>query len=214
MFPSIIAGILIIGLLVFCVKLVYLLIKEGIAWHSLVSKLYSYFNFILEHSCLIARFPQLKPFGFAILLLGVALILIRTIAVFGQGFDLFFELPLIRSLVGSIYLLAKDIFELLLIVLCLRIIYRSLRPRKTSLICFFASVAILAFSDIVMQAGLIAAENPAQAVWMPISWFISQGFELTSWSINTFYTFYVLFYLLYLLDFMVILNFLPYLKVE
>ena len=96
---------------------------------------------------------------------GFLAVALRTILLFGQGFDADFGVAFENSLLGGVYAWTRDVFEILVLVGVLALLIRRifLRPKRLTLsvdgIVILCSIAVLMITDFLMEFQIAYAAN-------------------------------------------------------
>ncbi len=152
----------------------------------------------------------------AIIFWGFCVVALRTILLFGMGFQSDFGAVFVNSLSGKIYTLILNIFELLVLFAVLYGIYRRLvvKPKRLTLsaegIVILVMIGLLMITDFLFDGSRMASENMGEAHWAPIASIVGNLFRIASLSPkmleiigDTSYLFHISLILLFL-------NFLPF----
>lgn len=151
----------------------------------------------------------------AIIFWGFCVIAVRTILLFGKGFDADFGEALLATVFGKFLTLFLNILELLVLLAVGYAAYRRLivKPKRLTLslegLGILAAIALLMLSDFVIDGAQMAVEMSA-AHWAPVSALFANLFRighLTPGTLNLIHRISYLFHLTLILAF---LNYLPY----
>jgi hypothetical protein len=122
---------------------------------------------------------------------GFLVVAIRTITLFGQGFSPNFQLPFMDGILGHVYTLTKDIFQVLVTIGVVVLLFRriALRPKRLTLSLeadlILLAIGILMITDFIMEGSWIAAWEPPESVWSPVGLFVSRIFTAADVSKKT-----------------------------
>jgi len=124
----------------------------------------------------------------AIIFWGFLVIALRTILLFGMGFDQSFGQWFIPSLPGHLYTLLLNLFEFLVLLAAFYGLYRRLvvKPKRLTLsaegIKILNMIALLMISDFIFDGSRLVFENMAAAQWAPVSSIFANIFKFISLS--------------------------------
>ena len=147
---------------------------------------------------------------------GFLIVAVRTITLFGQGFSPTFHLPLLGGWLGNIYTLTKDIFQVLVTVGCVVLLFRRIviRPKRLTLSVeadlILAAIAILMITDFLMEGAEIARTWTPQAMWSPVGMWIAGIFTATHTSPESLHIWFTVNYFIHTAGILAFLNYLPY----
>lgn len=148
---------------------------------------------------------------------GFCVISIRTISLFGQGFDASFRLPLMGGWLGEFYNLNKDIFTLLVFVACIWFLFRRfiIKPDRITLslegIFILFTIMGLMVTDWFYDGGkILLGQESLPALYAPAGYATAQFITWLGWSPQTINVVSNSSYFIHLALILGFLNFLPY----
>ncbi len=147
---------------------------------------------------------------------GFLVVAIRTITLFGQAFSPAFHLPLMDGWVGDIYTLTKDIFQVLVTVGVVVLLFRRIviRPKRLTLSfeanLILAAIGILMITDFLMEGAEIAKSWSPHAIWSPVGMWIAGIFTAAKTSQEALTTWFTVNYFIHTAGILAFLNYLPY----
>lgn len=147
---------------------------------------------------------------------GFLVVAIRTVTLFGQGFSPTFHLPLLGGWLGNIYALTKDIFQVLVTVGVVVLLFRRivLKPKRLTISLeadlILVAIGILMITDFLMEGAEIATAWTPQAMWSPVGMWIAGIFTATGTSPNALHTWFTVNYFIHTAGILAFLNYLPY----
>ncbi|MBI2083414.1 MAG: 4Fe-4S dicluster domain-containing protein [Deltaproteobacteria bacterium] len=152
----------------------------------------------------------------AIIFWGFLVISLRTIILFGIGFDESFGSTFLSSLPGRIYTLSLNVFELMVLFAVGYAAYRRIvvKPKRLTLsaegLRILAMIALLMISDFLIDGATLAREGMDNLQWAPVSGIVANlflAFGLPDLWLGYTHNFFYFFHIILILWF---LNFLPY----
>lgn len=147
---------------------------------------------------------------------GFLVVAIRTITLFGQGFSPTFHLPLLSGWLGNIYTLTKDIFQVLVTVGVMVLLFRRIviRPKRLTMSLeadlILIAIAILMITDFLMEGAEIARTWTPQAIWSPVGMWVAGIFTATGISPGSLHAWFTVNYFIHTAGILAFLNYLPY----
>ncbi|HPQ81862.1 MAG TPA: (Fe-S)-binding protein, partial [bacterium] len=141
---------------------------------------------------------------------------IRTITLFGQGFYADFSLPFMGGLLGYLYVLIKDLFELLVTAGVVALLFRRvvLRPKKLTLSLeanlILAAIGVLMVTDFLMEGAAIARSWHPGAALSPVGMWFAALFTAAELSDASLEKWYAANYFIHTIGILLFLNYLPY----
>jgi len=153
----------------------------------------------------------------ALIFWGFCVLGIRTITLFGRGFNPAFNLPGFNGALGDFYALNKDIFTVLVSVGCLFFLGRRFftKPSRISLsiegIVILFTILSLMITDWFFDGGQIAlGHEKIQSTYAPVGFAVAHLIERLGWSPGTTHAVSIASYFFHLTLILGFLNFLPY----
>ena len=147
---------------------------------------------------------------------GFLAVAIRTVTLFGQGFYADFELPLMGGPIGGIYVLLKDLFELLVTVGVAALLFRRivLRPKRLTLSIeanlILAAIGALMITDFLMEGAAIARNWHIGAALSPVGMWFAAFFTAAGLSEASLEKWFAANYFIHTIGILLFLNYLPY----
>ena len=147
---------------------------------------------------------------------GFLAVAIRTVTLFGQGFYADFELPLMGGTIGGIYVLLKDLFELLVTVGVAALLFRRivLRPKRLTLSIeanlILAAIGALMITDFLMEGAAIARNWHIGAALSPVGMWFAAFFTAAGLSEASLEKWFAANYFIHTIGILLFLNYLPY----
>lgn len=221
MFPKTMGIILFLALAVFAFtaykRISLLLAAQGKEkrWDNIPGRIWATIEYAFGQIRLLLR-DSTWGLMHAFIFWGFMVVAIRTITLFGQAFSPYFELPFMDGMLGHIYTLTKDIFQVLVTVGVMVLLFRriALRPKRLTLSLeadlILVAIGILMITDFIIEGSWIAAWGPPEAVWSPVGLLVAWIFSAADASTNTMLTWYVINYFIHTVGILIFLNYLPY----
>jgi len=152
------------------------------------------------------------------ILWGFIAISLRSITLFGQGIAPDFQLPLMQGILGHIYILVKDLFEVLVLVGVIAFLYRRtvMRPKKLTLsaeaVIVLVAIGVLMVTDLIMEGTGIAADWSPGAILSPVGMWFAGIFTAAGASPDSLRHWFTACYFINTVGILLFLNWLPYCK--
>ncbi len=148
---------------------------------------------------------------------GFLVVSLRTITMFGKGFDADFILPGLGGALGQFYNLNKDVFTVLVFIACVFFLGRRFftKPERITLslggIMILAAIMGLMVTDWFYDGGRIAlGKETVQPLWAPMGIFTAKLIQVLGWNPGTTNAVSNTSFFLHLGIILGFLNFLPY----
>ena len=147
---------------------------------------------------------------------GFLAVSIRTVTLFGQGFDADFTFPLMGGLAGHAYVFVKDLFELMVTAGVAALLFRRIviRPKRLTLSLeanlILAAIGILMVTDFLMEGAAIARNWHIGAAFSPVGMWFAALFTAAGLSEGALDAWYAANYFIHTGGILVFLNYLPY----
>ncbi len=152
----------------------------------------------------------------AVIFWGFCVVSLRTILLFGMGFDAGFGAPLLETFSGQVYTLVLNIFELLVLMAILYGTYRRVvvKPKRLTLsaeaVVILVIIGLLMITDFLFDGSHFALGTGGDPAWAPISSLVGQGLAATGLSLETLGLIGDVSFLTHLILILAFLNFLPF----
>lgn len=152
----------------------------------------------------------------AIIFWGFLVIAIRTMSLFGMGFDKTFVFPFLGGRLGDYYMLTLSSFEILVSIAVLYAFYRRLviKPKRltqeTEGFFILGAILLLMISDFLAEGALLALHQPANAGWHYAAFATSQGLLAAGFAPVTLKAIFASNYFIHIIVVLAFLNYLPY----
>ncbi len=152
----------------------------------------------------------------AVIFWGFCVIAIRTITLFGIGFDANFVFPLLGGMLGNIYALTLSILEVLVVVAIVYATYRRLivKPKRLTLeaegLGILLAIFLLMITDFLAEGAHIALHQPVDAAWNPAGLLTGRGLLAAGVAPAGLQAIFNVSYFTHIVIVLAFLNYLPY----
>lgn len=174
MYPITTGILLAVGLSVFLFSMLYRLAvlfsvsgEREKRWDRLGARVRGVLTFALGQKRLIFRDGK-SGLMHAFIFWGFLVVSLQTITIFGQGLVEGFTFPLMNGVIAHIYILTKNLFEVLVLIGVIVLIFRRIfiRPKRLTLsaegVVILAGIGILMLSDFLMEL----------EIWFQVNFFV------------------------------------------
>lgn len=222
MYPVAMGIILALGLAAFAFGALHrtaLLLKAGgpreKRWDNLGERTRGLLSFAFGQKRLLFRDGK-SGLMHAFIFWGFLAVSIRTVTLFAQGFVADFTLPLLGGPLGYAYVLAKDLFEVLVTVGVVTLLFRRIvvRPKRLTLSIeadlILAAIGVLMVTDFLMEGAAIASSWHPGAALSPVGMWFAAFFTAAGTSPESLRTWYAVNYFIHTIGIVLFLNYLPY----
>jgi len=221
MFPIAVSIILLVSLLMFaqtCVRWL-LIFKKCRADNERLQNIPERIKMVLTH--FLGQTQLLKQdfwpgLMHAVIFWGFMIIAIRTITLFGLGFDKNFVLPLLGGALGNFYTLTLSLIEMAVVLALGYAAYRRLivKPKRLTMeaegIGILVAIFLLMITDFFMEGAHIVLAAPANAGWDPAGYLTAMALNGMNIAPTGLKAIFNVSYFTHIIIIVAFLNYLPY----
>jgi Fe-S oxidoreductase/nitrate reductase gamma subunit len=184
-------------------------------WDNILNRLWGTIEFAFAQLRLLLR-ERKWGLMHAFIFWGFLVVAIRSITLFGQGFSPTFHFPLLGGALGEFYTFIKDIFEVLVVVGVVVLLFRRivLRPKRLTLSfeadLILAAIGILMITDFLIEGSAVAMSWNPKVVWSPVGLWMGAVMTAANASPETLKNIHAVNYFIHTGGILLFLNYLPY----